>query len=39
MNPRGQIIGDTGGLLKLLFEVGGMTLVGVHIVGQCRLAS
>jgi NAD(P) transhydrogenase len=33
LNPRGQIIGDTGGLLKLLFELEGMTLVGVHIVG------
>ncbi len=33
-NPRGQILGDTGGLLKLLFEVEGMTLVGVHVVGS-----
>jgi NAD(P) transhydrogenase len=32
-NPRGLIVGDTGGLLKLLFEVGAMTLVGVHVVG------
>jgi NAD(P) transhydrogenase len=33
-NPRGLILGDTGGLLKLLFEAGGMTLVGVHVVGS-----
>ncbi len=33
-NPRGLILGDTGGLLKLLFEVGGMTLVGAHVVGS-----
>jgi len=32
-NPRGQISGATGGLLKLLFEAGSMRLVGVHIVG------
>lgn len=32
-NPRGLIVGDTGGLLKLLFEVSAMTLVGVHVVG------
>ena len=32
-NPRGQILGDTGGMLKLLFAQDGMTLVGVHIVG------
>jgi NAD(P) transhydrogenase len=34
MNPRGQIIGDTAGLLKLLFEGDGLELVGVHVVGQ-----
>jgi NAD(P) transhydrogenase len=33
-NPRGQIIGDTGGMLKLLFEAKGMTLVGAHVVGS-----
>jgi len=33
LNPRGQILGDTGGLLKLLFEAEGMTLVGAHVVG------
>jgi len=32
-NPRGQIIGASGGLLKLLFEADSMRLVGVHIVG------
>jgi NAD(P) transhydrogenase len=32
-NPRGQISGATGGLLKLLFEADSMRLVGVHIVG------
>ncbi|HVN76493.1 MAG TPA: Si-specific NAD(P)(+) transhydrogenase [Thermoanaerobaculaceae bacterium] len=34
MNPRGQIIGDTGGMLKLLFEAGSMRLVGAHQVGH-----
>jgi NAD(P) transhydrogenase len=33
MNPRGQIIADTGGLLKLIFERSSMKLRGVHIVG------
>ncbi|OGQ89530.1 MAG: NAD(P)(+) transhydrogenase [Deltaproteobacteria bacterium RIFOXYA12_FULL_58_15] len=33
LNPRGQIIDDTGGLLKLLFEKASMRLLGVHIVG------
>jgi NAD(P) transhydrogenase len=33
MNARGQIIGDTGGMLKLLFEQGSMRLLGVHVVG------
>jgi NAD(P) transhydrogenase len=32
-NPRGQIINDTGGMLKLLFDRKAETLVGVHIVG------
>ena len=32
-NPRGQICGDMGGLLKLLFAADGEKLVGVHIVG------
>jgi NAD(P) transhydrogenase len=34
MNPRGQIIGETGGLLKLLFDAKTLRLLGVHIVGQ-----
>jgi NAD(P) transhydrogenase len=33
MNPRGQIAGDTGGQLKLLFAADSMELLGVHIVG------
>ena len=34
MNPRGQIIGDTDGLLKLVFDAGTARLIGVHIVGH-----
>lgn len=34
MNPRGQIIGDTDGLLKLLFDAGTGRLIGVHMVGH-----
>ena len=34
MNPRGQIIGDTEGLLKLLFETGSLRLVGAHMIGH-----
>jgi NAD(P) transhydrogenase len=34
MNPRGQIIGEQGGLLKLLFEGPELTLIGAHVVGQ-----
>jgi NAD(P) transhydrogenase len=34
MNPRGQIIGDTDGLLKLLFEASSLKLVGVHMIGH-----
>ena len=33
MNPRGQIIGDAYGLLKLLFDFESLRLLGVHIVG------
>lgn len=33
-NPRAQIINDTGGMLKLLVEAKGGTVVGVHIVGS-----
>ncbi len=32
-NPRGQILGDADGLLKLLFERPSLKLVGAHIVG------
>ncbi len=32
-NPRGQIIGDLGGMLKLLFEADTLKLLGVHIIG------
>jgi NAD(P) transhydrogenase len=34
MNPRGQIMGDTGGVLKLLFDAESMTLLGAHLVGS-----
>ncbi len=34
MNPRGQIIGDTEGMLKLLFEASSLRLVGVHMIGH-----
>ena len=34
MNPRGQIIGDTEGLLKLLFEASSLKLVGAHMIGH-----
>jgi NAD(P) transhydrogenase len=34
MNPRGQIIGDTQGLLKLVFDAETARLIGVHIVGH-----
>lgn len=33
-NPRGVLIGDDGGLLKLLFSVPERRLLGVHIVGE-----
>jgi NAD(P) transhydrogenase len=33
MNPRGQILGESGGLLKLLFERPSLRLVGAHVVG------
>jgi NAD(P) transhydrogenase len=32
-NPRGQITGETGGLLKLIFESGSLRLRGVHVIG------
>ena len=34
MNPRGQIVGDTDGLLKLLFDAENGRLLGVHLVGD-----
>jgi NAD(P) transhydrogenase len=33
-NPRGQIIGDDHGLLKLIFRPEDMRLLGVHVVGE-----
>ncbi len=34
MNPKGQIVGAPGGLVKLLFEQGSLELLGVHIIGH-----
>jgi NAD(P) transhydrogenase len=34
LNPRGMILGQTGGVLKLLFEADSLRLVGAHIVGH-----
>jgi NAD(P) transhydrogenase len=34
MNPRGQIIGDTEGMLKLLFEADSLKLIGAHMIGH-----
>jgi NAD(P) transhydrogenase len=33
MNPRGQILGDTEGMLKLLFARDGLRLLGAHMIG------
>jgi len=33
-NARGQIIGDTKGLIKLIFDPESLVLLGVHIVGE-----
>lgn len=33
-NPRGQIIGDTSGLLKLIFSPADKKLLGVHLIGE-----
>jgi len=33
-NPRGQIVGDETGLLKLIFARDDMRLLGVHVVGE-----
>jgi len=34
INARGQIIGDTRGILKMLCEAGDGKLLGIHVVGQ-----
>ena len=34
MNPKGQIVGATGGLVKLLFERDTLVLRGAHIIGH-----
>jgi NAD(P) transhydrogenase len=34
MNPKGQILGATGGILKLLFDRDTLALRGVHIIGH-----
>jgi NAD(P) transhydrogenase len=33
MNPRGQILGDSDGLLKLLCDAESLRLLGVHVIG------
>jgi NAD(P) transhydrogenase len=33
-NPRGQIVGETHGLLKLLFHRESLKLLGVHVLGE-----
>ena len=33
-NARGQIVGDTEGLLKLVFRAGDKRLIGCHVVGE-----
>ncbi|HZU75511.1 MAG TPA: Si-specific NAD(P)(+) transhydrogenase [Dehalococcoidia bacterium] len=33
-NPRGQIIGDTSGMLKLLFAPKDLRLLGAHLIGE-----
>jgi NAD(P) transhydrogenase len=33
-NPRGQIIGDRAGFLKLIFQRSDMKLLGVHVIGE-----
>lgn len=33
-SPRGQIIGDTGGMLKLVFSPSDKKLLGVHLIGE-----
>ena len=34
MNPKGQIVGAPGGVVKLLFERDALELLGVHIIGH-----
>ncbi len=34
MNPKGQIVGAPGGLVKLLFERASLRLLGAHIIGH-----
>jgi NAD(P) transhydrogenase len=38
-NPRGMVLGDRHGLLKLIFSADDLALLGVHIIGQeaCEL--
>jgi NAD(P) transhydrogenase len=33
-NPRGQIIGDMSGMVKLIFSPGDKKLLGAHIIGE-----
>jgi NAD(P) transhydrogenase len=33
-SPRGQIMGDTGGMLKLVFSPADKRLLGAHMVGE-----
>lgn len=33
-NPRGQIIGETQGFVKLLFRRDDLKLLGVHVIGE-----
>lgn len=33
LNPRAQIIGDSGGMLKLLFDADSMRILGAHVIG------
>ncbi|MEX1255505.1 MAG: Si-specific NAD(P)(+) transhydrogenase [Dehalococcoidia bacterium] len=34
INPRAQILGDTTGLVKLLFDPGDRRVLGVHVIGE-----
>ncbi|MEQ1861981.1 MAG: Si-specific NAD(P)(+) transhydrogenase [Chthoniobacteraceae bacterium] len=34
LNPRGRLIGDNAGFLKLLFRADDLRLLGVHVVGE-----